>query len=65
MKITPGGVGCLFLNPIASGHELNVVALQSRDALCFDQNKKVCFDGKRGARTIQLEGEISGYLGVI
>ena len=54
-----------LLEPDCTGHEPNAVAWASRDALRFDQNKKVRFDGKRGARASKLEGEVSGYLGVI
>ena len=54
-----------LLEPDRTGHEPNAVAWASRDALRFDQNEKVRFDGKRGARAVKLEGEVSGYLGVI
>ena len=39
-----------LLEPDRTGHEPNAVAWASRDALRFDQNEKVRFDGKRGAR---------------
>ena len=54
-----------LLEPDRTGHEPNAVAWASRDALRFDQNEKVRFDGKRGVRVAKLEREVSGYLGVI
>ena len=37
-----------LIEPDRTDHEPNAVAWASRDALRFDQNKKVRFDGKRG-----------------
>ena len=39
-----------LLEPDRTGHEPNAVAWASRDALRFDQNEKVRFDGKGGGR---------------